>query len=118
MNKINQAIAALKADPSWSTNELAEYLDISLQTARKARNSISGHSRLPREWTKVQDEKILKLRSENMSFRLIGIELDIGVTSIRKRYHELNRGVKAIEDQTALTWTYGTWVRYIPVFGR
>lgn len=120
MNKIEQATAALKSDPSWSTSKLAEHLGIGERTVMRARSAISGHvpDNLPRDWAEDQDQQILKLRREQMSFRLIGIELDIGITSIRKRYRELKGGVEETGDKTDWAWKSGPLVQYVQVFGR
>jgi len=124
MNKIEQATAALKADPSWSTSKLAKHLGIGEWTVRKARNVIGGHipANTPRIWTATQDNRLLELRENGASFDEIAIDMDILRVSVRNRYRKLY-GKEAsvtvkIKVKADFIWKPGPLVQYVPVFGR
>jgi len=122
MNKIDHAIAALKADPSWSTSKLAKHLGIGEWTVRKARNVIGGHrpANTPRVWTADQDNRLLDLRENGVSFNQIAIDMDIPPVSVGNRYRKLygkELSAKARE-KADFIWKPGPLVQYVPVFGR
>jgi len=122
MNKIEQATAALKTNPSWSTSKLAEFLGIGEWTVRKARNAIGGHrpANTPRVWTTAQDNRLLDLRENGVSFNQIAIDMDIPPVSVGNRYRKLygkELPVKA-RVKADFIWKPGPLVPYIPVFAR
>lgn len=124
MKKIDQVIEALKSNPKWKTKALKKHIGCGQRIIFDARKllGIRNPDKQDREWTEAQDRHLLDLRdNENMLFRLIGVDMGIGASSIRKRYVQLQEGSgggTGRKSKVDFIWKPGPLVPYIQVFAR